>query len=366
MPRVLVLALDNWLGAARLPKALQCAGFEVSLLSYPNTLVSLTKYANDRDLCLPSDPAEIVANRILGLLQKPTKMIIPGDDRALRFLQHIIEVGEKGYLPFALTDIARKSLPDASAFKYSTDKWAASGFMAGMGFRTPQSTKVWSLQDLRDFVDQAGLPAIVKPLMGTAGEGVQILLTGDDVQNARLSADSEWLAQKYIVGKAGACASVALEGKHIASIPYEKTISHPGETGPATLVTRLDNEVMTRGAAAYANAVNANGFYSMDYVIEEGSGDAYFLEVNARVVPLVTVSEKVGLDLCRALYKAMAGAPIPQLDTSAPRRIAFYPQELHRDPQSPYRNEILDEPFDDPLVHKAMQKGVEMMAAGLI
>jgi carbamoylphosphate synthase large subunit len=365
MPRVLVLALDNWLGAARLPKALQCAGFEVSLLCYPNTLISLTKYANDRDLCLPTDTAEAVARRLITMLEKPARMIIPSDDRALRFLHHIVEVAHTGYLPQPLIDVVTRSLPKPEAFKYATDKEAASDLMTGLGFKTPRRARIWSKQDLREFVDEVGLPVVVKPLSGTAGEGVQILTTPQEVAGAYLAENSEWLVQQYIAGKSCACASVALDGKYIASIPFEKTITHPGETGPATLVTRLDNSEMHRGSQAYAQAAGANGFYSMGYMVEQATGDAYFIEVNARAVPLVTCSDKVGLDLCKTLYARIVGAPLPVLDEAAPRRIAFYPQELHRDPNSPYRNEILDEPLDDPLVHKAMQKGVDMVAGGL-
>ncbi|MFI5387759.1 MAG: hypothetical protein ACHQ50_16750, partial [Fimbriimonadales bacterium] len=93
---------------------------------------------------------------------------------------------------------------------------------------------------------------------------------------------------------------------------------------------------------------------------------AYFLEVNARVVPFVPCSAKLGVDLCRALYCRLVGAPIPKPDQDAPTVIALYPQELHRDPDSPYREHILDEPIDDPLVHRAMQRGIDMLAAGAI
>src|ERR1051326_1952199 len=105
MPRLLVLALENWLGAARMPRALTMAGFDVSLLCYPNTLISLTKYAGQREICQPNDTAEIVLQRMLQLLaEHPAQMIIPVDGRAHRFLFHIVEVASIGRFPQRLVD----------------------------------------------------------------------------------------------------------------------------------------------------------------------------------------------------------------------------------------------------------------------
>ena len=363
MPRVLVLALENWLGAARLPKALRSAGFEVSVLCYPNTLISLTKYIDDRDICLPSDSAEIVVQRIMGLLEgHKTRMIIPADDRALRFMQHIVEVTPTGRLPMILTDLVRASLPDPDSFPYGQNKEAATELMIGFGVRTPARSLIWNRKELRDFVSEIGLPVVLKPLSGTAGQGVQILRTADDVENATIEG-AQWMAQQYIVGKSAGSASVALDGKCLATIVFEKTLTYPGEMGPASVVTRVDSEEVKRAAAAFAKATNYNGFYSPGFMIEESTGLPYFLEVNTRCVPVIPSAAKLGVDLCRALYARMVGAPIPEPDESAPRMMALYPQELHRDPNSPYREHILDEPTDDPLLHRAMEKGIAMLAA---
>lgn len=365
-PRVLVLALENWLGTARLPKALQAAGFKVTLLSYPNTLVSLTRYADDRGLCHPSDTAEAVAKRMLDLIEVlPTRLIVPGDDRALRFLQHIIEVAPQGRLPAALVDLARASLPDSSAFKYGADKEAATRLVASFGIQVPKHAPIGSRADLREAVEDLGLPVVIKPLSGRAGVGVQILATHDEVEKAVIDPASTWIAQQYIRGKPAGTAAVALGGKCLGSLHYVKTLTHPGETGPATVVTRLENDDMGRATTAFAQATRFNGFFSPGYMVEEDSGTVYFIEMNDRIVPLVANSGKVGLDLCRALYCGIKGAARPRLDPSAPSMIALYPQELHRDPNSPYREHILDEPLDDPQLHKAMEQGIAMLATGM-
>ncbi|HVT12268.1 MAG TPA: ATP-grasp domain-containing protein [Fimbriimonadaceae bacterium] len=367
MPRLLVLALENWLGAARLPRALKCAGFEISLLCYPNTLISLTKYADDRDVCLPNDPAEIVLKRMLALLDAhPARMIVPADDRALRYLCHLLEVAPIARFPKALVDLVRASLPDPAAFKYGVDKEAATELMTGLGFRAPRRSMIWSMHELKSFIEEVGFPVVVKPLEGTAGQGVQILRDAAGLAAATITENERWMAQQYIRGKAAGAASVALDGKCLATLAFEKTITYPGETGPTSVATRLDTEEIHRGSAAFAEATNYNGFYSPGFVIEEATGLPYFLEVNSRAIPIVPPSGKMGLDLCGALYAGVVGAPPPTQDLSAPRVMAFYPQELHRDPNSPYRDLILDEPFDDPLIHKAMEKGIEVLAAGRV
>ncbi|HWA83848.1 MAG TPA: ATP-grasp domain-containing protein [Fimbriimonadaceae bacterium] len=367
MPRLLVLALENWLGAARLPKALQCAGFEISLLCYPNTLISLTRYADDRDICLPNDPAETVLKRMLALLDAhPARMIVPADDRSHRFLCHILEVAPMARFPQALLNLVSASLPDPAALRYGNDKDAATQLMNELGFRAPRRTMIWSKCELNSFVEEAGFPVVVKPLEGTAGQGVQILQEVADLAGAVVTENQRWMVQRYIRGKAAAAASVALDGKCLGTLAFEKTITYPGETGPTSVATRLDLEEIHRAATAFAEATRYNGFYSPGFVVEEETGLPYFLEVNSRATPIVPCSGKLGLDLCEALYAGVVGTPLPEQNLDAPRMMAFYPQELHRDPNSTYRDLILDEPVDDPLVHKAMQKGIEMMAAGRV
>lgn len=365
MPRLLVLALDNWLGAARLPRALQSAGFEISLLCYPNTLISLTKFADDRDICLPNDPAEMVLKRMLGLLEnKPARMIIPADDRAHHFLCHIVEVAAMARFPQSLVDLVRASLPDPAAFKYGNDKEEASRLMNELGFRTPKRAMIWSLPELREFIDETDYPVVVKPLEGTAGQGIQILHDVHDLARVSISENERWMVQQYIRGKPAGTGAVALNGTLLGALAFEKTVTHPGETGPASVATRFDSDEIQRGAAAFAEATRYSGFFSPGYLIEEGTGLPYFLEVNSRVTPIMPSSGKLGFDLCRLLYAGLVGAPLPVQDPDAPRVMALYPQELHRDPNSPYRDLLLDEPFDDPLVHKAMEKGIALLASG--
>ena len=359
MPRVVVLALDNWLGAARLPRALKRAGFEVALLCYPNTLVSLTKFADDSDRCLPTDSAEVVAHRLVDLAAG-AKLVIPADERALRFLQNIVEQGSR--VPSDLISLARRSLPDPISFELGNDKAAATRFIDQLGFPTPKRRLIASRQELLTFVGEIGLPVVLKPLTGSAGEGIQVIKSPSELESASLPKERSWMVQQFIKGKPAAAASVALEGKCLGTLPFEKTLTHPGETGPATVATRLDNSEMHRCAMLFAKATKYTGFFSPGFLVEETTGIAYFLEVNARATPIVPCSGVLGLDLCKCLYARLVGAPVPKPDPNAPRVIAFYPQELHRDPNSPFRDLLLDEPVDDPAVHAAMERGIKLLA----
>lgn len=362
--RALVLALENYLSAARLPRALHEGGFEVAAICYPETLLSLTKYLDRREVILPTDDASRVAMRIVGLITGwGPRLIIPADDRALRFLHHIVEVSHTGVLPEPLVALAKASLPAREAFAFATDKQAASEFMARLGFATPEWRAIANIADAEAFAGEVGFPVVLKPAGGHAGQGIQICRSPADLRSASLS-DGQWFVQKYIVGMPAESSGIAWEGKLLGAILYERTITNPPEIGPTCVATIIEHPTMAAGLAAFARATRHNGILSIGWMLEKDTGDAYFLEVNARSVPLVGPSPKLGLNLCECLRARLAGAPQPKPDPNAPRMIALYPQELHRDPNSPYREHILDEPFDDPMVHRAMQAGIEMLAAG--
>ncbi|HVT12267.1 MAG TPA: hypothetical protein VHE55_08365 [Fimbriimonadaceae bacterium] len=361
--RILVLALENYLSAARLPKALADGGFEVAAICYPDALISLTRYV-DRKEVLPRDAdAAEVARRMIAIIDSwEPRLVIPADNRALRFLHHIVEVERSGVLPPALIRLVKESLPDPAAFAVATDKRVAAALMHRLGFDVPEWRPIASIREAEAFAEEIGFPVILKPEGGQAGEGVAICGNAEDLRAARLEGEGGWFVQRFIVGRPAEASGIAWQGKLLGAILYERIEVNPPETGMTCVARVIENATMTAGLAAMAKATRHNGILSLGWMLEAETGSAFFLEANARSVPIVGPSGKLGLNLCECLRARLAGAPQPVPDPAAPRLIALYPQELHRDPNSPYREHLLDEPVDDPLVHQAMQRGIEMLA----
>ena len=137
--RVLIVSIRNWLGAARLPKAFQRAGFEVTTATFPSLL--LDRCRNTRaQLFLPdSGPEEelIAAMRRMLVAERPN-IVVPGDEAAAELLQ-AVAASARRELPETdpLLMVLRDSLGDFKHHRTLRDRRALGQLAADLGVRTP-------------------------------------------------------------------------------------------------------------------------------------------------------------------------------------------------------------------------------------
>ena len=81
------------------------------------------------------------------------------------------------------------------------------------------------------------------------------------------------------------------------------------QTGPASVVRLVDNPAMRHAAERIARRLKLTGFFGLDFMIEEGSGDAYLIELNPRVTQLCHLRLGPGRDLTSAIYEKLSGIP---------------------------------------------------------
>jgi hypothetical protein len=103
--------------------------------------------------------------------------------------------------------------------------------------------------------------------------------------------------------------------------------------------------------------LDISGFFNVQFIIDEGTGNACLLEINRRVVTHMHLGERVGCDLGQALFAAVEGRqvspPVPRIGTDD--KIAIFPREWLRDPKSPYLQQYpADIPWDEPRLMAAM------------
>ncbi|OJT96405.1 MAG: hypothetical protein BGN82_10905 [Alphaproteobacteria bacterium 65-7] len=77
-------------------------------------------------------------------------------------------------------------------------------------------------------------------------------------------------------------------------------------------------------------------------------GVTHLLEINPRATPTAHLAFGPQQDPCGALLAALGENPLPR-PAITERRIALFPQELTRDPRSPWLADAFhDIPWDDP------------------
>ena len=123
-----------------------------------------------------------------------------------------------------------------------------------------------------------------------------------------LNRDREWIlserrkerpgviAQSFIHGRPANCAAVSWQGKLLAGICVE-VIQAQGPKEPATVVQVVEGAGMMRAAERIAKRLELSGFFGLDFVIENGTGLAYLIEMNPRCTPQCPLPLGRGRDL---------------------------------------------------------------------
>jgi hypothetical protein len=153
--------------------------------------------------------------------------------------------------------------------------------------------------------------------------------------------------QSYVGGRPANCAVVCAEGKVLAGIGVE-VVAFKEPTGPAAIVRVVDNAEMMLCAERLARRLSLSGFFGLDFMIEDGSGAAYLIEMNPRCTPLCHLRLGKGRDMAGALVAQLSGQPLRETaPVTENKLIAYYPGALQRKSDL-FHSSFHDVPSDEP------------------
>lgn len=380
---LIVTTASDWHGVARLPHALQQAGFEVGALCPEKAFLTNTRFLDH-----VSPYRRPLSGRVLLKAMEDTveswrpALLIPGDDRVVVFWHSVVRRGSARDLPEPLRRLIASSMGDPTYYAATINKSVTHHLAAEAGVRVPRQAAVRTLIDALAFARSNGYPVVLKSDLGWGGVGVRVCATEAELLRAfqqlvkrplvrailasgrrrarrllegGLAADpffanSSTSIQQFIVGVPVMRTLVAYQGEVLAGLTAIKERVHPAPNGPSAVVRLQHQSEIAETARVLVSRMNFTGFASFDFMLEAASGQAYLIECNPRPTPISHLGSRIGEDLCAALFARLAGKPPP----SRPGRfsedlVALFPQEWLRDPASPYLAEAFhDVPWNDP------------------
>ena len=358
-PKVLILSLRNWLGAARLPRAFQRAGCNVTTVTFPSLLLDRCRHTCAQIFLPDHGPEdELIAATRRVLVDERPNIVIPGDEAATELLQAVaatarLELTEGD----PLLGLLRDSLGDFRNHALLRDRRAMADLAANLQVRAPAYAVVHDRAEAFAFAQRQGLPVVLKTEESFAGLGVSICKdeAALDSAVARLASTNAKglgqgvLTQAFIAGRTAMRAVVAWRGEVLGGLSAIKVETHPGSTGPSSVVEFIEHPEMMRSAQTVIRALGYSGFASLDFMLD-ASNAAHWIELNPRPTPVCHLGEHLGQDLCLRLRDAMQGKVSTDGDPRGlPQKVALFPQEWVRDPNSPhFNNSFHDVPWDDP------------------
>lgn len=311
-------------------------------------------------------------------------LVVPCDDRAVRHLHELCqqlqaETGDD----HPLVKLIERSLGPAQSFGATAARYELLQLAQEEGIRVPRTRLLKNAEDISQWQSEQPLPWVLKADGTWAGRGVgiadslgsaeKIFLTLQSpcglkraVKRALVNRDSfylrDWwqgsrrdvIAQAFIPGRPANCAAACWQGKVLAQMGVE-ALSTVSATGPANIVRRVENPEMIRATERIAAKLQLSGFFGLDFILEEGSGAAYLLEMNPRSTPLchICVGENPGM--VPALHAAVAGRAVPAaLPTAEDHElIAYFPQGCAADKEL-LRASLLDFPYTEPELARSL------------
>ena len=352
--RVLLTDTNRWATPARIAIGLANLGCCVSAVCPTKGHPILATKAIDRAFPYSSfQPLRSLANAIA---EFDPHIVIPCDDRAVEHLHELYSAATAHTRDGSkLTKLIEYSLGPESSFRIASSRWELLRIASEEGVRVPDFQMIDKEQDLEAWKREHAFPWVLKGQGTFGGRGVRITDTIDSaktcfreingmysatraLKRAIVNRDPFWLrpwwsnrkpaviVQSYIVGRPANCAVFAWNGRILAGISVE-VLSSDGPTGPAQVVRVIENSEMMFSAQRIAERLGLNGFFGLDFMIEESSNAVYLIEMNPRCTPLTHLRLGKGRDLLEAISAQLAGRlPVDQPPITDNSLIAYFPQ----------------------------------------
>lgn len=372
-PRVLVVTLAiDYAAPARLPWELQQAGCRVALIAPEGSLASHTPHVNRRAIAGGRGTlgawAALVDREIEAF---DPAIVLPGDDAAVRMLLGLAfdpppGMGSESHARLAA--LVRASLGDLDRTVDSIDKTRLFEFAQRIGLPVAEGGVAAHVDEALAIAERLGYPVIVRAGFGTGGEGSARCDSAAQVRDAMRDAGSPsgWmppvpkrhLVQRWVDGPVLVRASLAWRGSEIAGSTRGRLATYPTSLGPGSAVAFAGIPAVTAATRQLIDALDATGYVGTQFIVEPGTGRPILLEINRRMVPATYGSRYVGIDLAHALAAVLNGRRWDGPDDLEPGpgpRLALFPQEWYRDPESPWLADLpTDAPWHDPALFRAM------------
>ena len=367
-PKILLADTSGWSAVALFALNLANAGGDVSVVCAAHHPVLKARAVRQT---FPYSGLRPLESLIAAIEASNPQIIIPCDERSVQHLHELHDRARRSDAPGGkLAALIEKSLGLPQSYPVVCARYEFLRIAREEGVRVPDTAPILTSDDLDSWRVRQALPWVLKADGTFGGRGVRIVRTpGEAAQAVRelsrpfgavravkrlcLNREAFWLrswwkgaeqpisVQAYIHGRPANCAVLCWQGRVLAGLGVE-VLSTAEPTGPASVVRVVDNPDMMLAAERIARRLVMSGFFGLDFVIEEGSGLAYLIEMNPRPTPLSRFRMGKGRDLVASLCAQLSNQPCREAPPVTQKsKIAYFPDARN------LKSEFLESTFQE-------------------
>ena len=224
--------------------------------------------------------------------------ILPGDDVSLRLLMQLVVSPPANLVPAVQQELAalvRRSLGDPAHYLDSVDKALLMPIARRLGVDVPDGEAVAGEDDAVRVATALGYPVIVRPAYGNAGRGVARCVGETDVREAMRairppmgwapSSGHPALVQRFVTGQNHNRPALAWEGREVAGFTRMSVRHYPEPSGPGSVSRYRRVPAIAEANRRLLEALGITGFTGTQFLVEEGTGRPFLIEINRRMTP---------------------------------------------------------------------------------
>jgi len=375
-PTVLIVSTTCWFPTARLGVALANAGFNVEAVCPSRHPIRKTRAVGRVHTYRCLAPLSSFAKAII---TAQPDIIVPGDDLATQHLHELYHrKGDDRKTGGLIGRVIERSLGEPEGFPivYARTEFIETARQEGV--RVPKTEVIHNIEQVRDWIARTGLPTVLKADGTSGGDGVRIVHTLSEAEHAFRALEApplvaravKWATidqdarllwrsilhrrsvvnvQTFVPGQEATSTVVCWRGTILAGLHFE-VLRKGSAVGPATVLRRIDDAEMTAATEKVVRRLNLSGVHGFDFMRDAQAKTAHLIEINPRATQVGHLRLGPGCDLTAALFAAVTGEPVRAAPkTTESNTIALFPQELTRDPASPFlRMGYHDVPWEEP------------------
>jgi hypothetical protein len=355
---ILIVSTCWWAFPSRLAMAFAAIGHRIEVVCPRHHPLGVTNAVHARYHYSALNPLAALKKAIV---RAEPALVVPCDDRAVGHLQ-ALHAATQSDAP-AIARILERSLGNTVSFAVVAHRAELIATARAEGIAAPEMRRVANAKELDAAIDALGLPIILKTDGTWGGLGVQLAETREEaaailkafsrpvsalrtLKRLLVDRDPYWIpaclkglkptvnVQRFVEGTPANSAVACWNGEVLATICVA-AVRTRGPRGASTIVRVIDNPEMTAAGAKLVRRLGLSGLCGFDFVLDDETGTAHLVEMNARSTPISHLPLGEGRNLVAALAKHLDG--VPSLGPSCALTqdlIAFFPQAWLLEPQS--------------------------------